>query len=67
MKILFVISYIVIFLVVFILLRKENYFWQEYTASDFLLAAIWPFSLLLFAIVCIINGLDWVVRKLFDR
>ena len=67
MKILFVISYIIIFLVVFVFIRKENYFWQEYAVSDFLLAAIWPFSLLLFAIVCFVNGLDWIVRKLFDR
>ena len=67
MKIWFVISYIIIFLVVFILVRKENYFWREFLVGDFIIAAVWPFSLLLFAIVCFINGLDWIVRKLFDK
>jgi len=69
MKILFVISYIIIFLVVYVLVRKENYFLRDYAlvVGAFIIAAVWPLSLLFFAIVCLIEGLDWIVRKLFDR
>ena len=69
MKILFIIFYIIMFLVVYVLVRKENYFWRDYAliVGAFVIAVVWPFSLMFFAIVCLIEGLDWIVRKLFDR
>ncbi len=67
MKILFVILYIIVFLVAFVLIRKENYFWKEFLVGDFIIAAVWPLSLVFFIIVGFMDGLDWIVRKLFDR
>lgn len=67
MKILFVVLYIIAFLVAFVLLRKGSYFLDTELGSDFICALIWPISLIIFGIGKFANGLDWIVRKLFDR
>lgn len=67
MKILFVTLYIIVFLVAFVLLRKGSCFEDTELGSDFICALIWPISLIIFGIGKFVDGLDWIVKKLFDR
>lgn len=67
MKILFIVLYIIGFIISYILIRRDDYFNEDMTATDLFFAVFWPATALVVIFQTIVVAFDNLIERLFNK